>query len=506
MVHRERAEAWLQEGLAQLGPWLRYEGPVSLARLGAVFGVTAAEAEGAADALEEAGDLVRNVSVGDAEGLVCDRENLELLLRLARKKARPAVKERPARLLVPYLALRQGLLPGSPSGASSPTPWKTLTGYAAPAPLWESDIFPARFPAYAPEKLDREIAAGSLIWYGSGKKRIGFCGPEDLDLIFPGDRPAPFGGDSGYFDEARDFWAIKDWLGKDSAAVTEALWEEVWKGLLSADSFEPVRRGIPTGFGAKDPGLSLDAAGSNPITAPWGRRRVPQALRNRWKAGPPVIGSWFSLASSLETDGAALPEDSLDDEALNRDRVRLLAKRWGALARPLLEREEPALSWGRLLPAIRRLELAGELVAGRFFSGVDSLQFARPGIERELEAAEAETGIYWMNAADPASPAGLDVSGFDTRLPQRVSTTRLCFRGPELVAVSLRKGRELRVFIPPEDGELPNVLGFLTAGRSGGGKKILLETINGESASRSEYAGVLKALGFLPDRSFLTLW
>jgi ATP-dependent Lhr-like helicase len=176
------------------------------------------------------------------------------------------------------------------------------------------------------------------------------------------------------------------------------------------------------------------------------------------------------------------------------------------LARPLLEREEPALSWGRLLPAIRRLELAGELVAGRFFSGLDSLQFARPGIERELEAAEAEAGLYWMNAADPASPAGLDVSGLDTRLPPRLPTTRLCFRGPELVAVSLRKGRELRVYISPEDSELPGVLGFLVTGRPGGGKKILIETINGESASRSEYAGVLKALGFLPDRSSLLLW
>jgi ATP-dependent Lhr-like helicase len=508
MVHRDWAETWRQEGLAQLGPWLRYEGPVSLERLGAVFGVGPAEAEGAVDALEESGALVRDVSVGDAAGLVCDRENLELLLRLTRKKARPAVRERPAPLLVPYLALRQGILPGARSSATPP--WKTLAGYAAPASLWESDIFPARLPAYAPGKLDREIAAARLIWYGSGKKRIGFCAPEDLDLIFPGDRPPPFGDASAYFDETRSFWDIKNRLGKDSAATAQELWAEVWKGLLSADSFEPVRRGAAKGFAFKalDMDFDEDDAGDAWVL-PSSPRRVPRAIRNLWKAGPPIPGAWFSLASSLEfPEGAAPPEgaDSLDDEALNRDRVRLLANRWGVLARPLLEREEPALAWGRLLPTIRRLELAGELVAGRFFSGVDSLQFARPGIERELEAAEGAAGVYWMNAADPASPAGLGVSGLDGRLPSRIAASRLCFRGPELIALSARKGRELRVFIPPEDGDIADALGFIAAGRSGGGKRLLIETINGVSAAQSGYAGALKALGFLPDRSSLALW
>jgi ATP-dependent Lhr-like helicase len=500
MVHRDRAETWQQEALAQLGPWLRYEGPVSLERLAAVFGVARAEAEAAVDALEEA--IVRNVSVGSAGGLVCDRENLELLLRLARKKARPAARERPAPLLVPYLAMRQGILPGD-RAAARPPPWKPLAGYAAPAALWESDIFPARLPAYAPERLEKEIAGGNLVWYGSGRERIGFCGPEDLDLIFPGDRPPP----APFFDEPRDFWAIKERLGKDTLAVTEELWAEVWKGLLSADTFEPVRRGIANGFVPKalrQAPPSDEAAGYPP---PWGRRRVPRALRNRWKAGPPVLGAWFSLAPSLDLPEDAAPtEDSLDDETLNRDRVRLLAQRWGVLARPLLEREEPALSWGRLLPTIRRLELAGALVAGRFFSGVDSLQFARPGIERELETAEAASGVYWRNALDPASPAGLGVSGLDQRLPSRTAASRLCFRGPELVAVSTRNGRDLRVFIPPDDRDIAETLGFLAAGRSGGGKKILVETINGVSAAHSDYAGALKALGFLPDRSSLTLW
>jgi ATP-dependent Lhr-like helicase len=524
MVHRDWAETWGQEGITQLGPWLRYEGPVSLERIAAVFGVTAAEAEGAVDALAESGDLVRDVSVTPAAdtGLICDRENLDLLLRLTRKKARPAVRERPVTLLTPYLAMRQGMGRSGqdPTAPGTPPPWKTLAGYSAPAALWESDIFPARQGGYGPEILDREIAAGNLLWYGAGRERIGFCGPEDLDLIFPEYRPSPFeggstAGEKGYFDIPRDFWEIKDRLGKDTLASIQELWGEVWKGLLSADTFEPVRRGIAGGFIPKALGQEFegDIPPGPAALSPWRRRRIPRALRDRWKAGPPVLGKWFSIALGENPPDLTGSPDSLDEETLNRDRVRLLLNRWGVLTRPLLEREEPALSWGRLLPTIRRLELAGELMAGRFFAGINSLQFAQADIDRELDAA-AEAGIYWMNAADPASPAGLGplvrgIPGLEERLPPRTAAARLCFRGPELIAVSGRKGREVKIFIPPDDADIPEALNFLAFRRSGATgplKKILIESVNGKPAAQSEYAGALKALGFLPDRSYLVLW
>jgi Lhr-like helicase len=56
---------------------------------------------------------------------------------------------------------------------------------------------------------------------------------------------------------------------------------------------------------------------------------------------------------------------------------------------------------------------------------------------------------------------------------------------------------------------IPEALKFLTPARSISSftnSKITVETINGKSASRSEYAEALKAMGFLPDRSKLILW
>jgi ATP-dependent Lhr-like helicase len=199
----------------------------------------------------------------------------------------------------------------------------------------------------------------------------------------------------------------------------------------------------------------------------------------------------------------------LEEEELNRERVRLLVDRWGILTRPLLEREAPALSWARLLPTIRRMELAGELVTGRFFGGVASLQFSSPRIVAELDEAEAERGIYWMNAADPASPAGLTVEGILPGAIRRTASSRLCFRGAKLLAVSNRSCQELEIFIPPDDSDIVKALEFVKISRTRKvhkENKITVEKINGASAASSAYSEVLAVHGFVKDRGRMVLW
>ncbi|MDR3138365.1 MAG: DEAD/DEAH box helicase [Treponema sp.] len=520
-VHREWAETWEEEAAALLGPWLRYEGPLPLSRINAVFGFRPAEGEAAADALAEAGELIRGVAIAgdgspgglvqDREDLICDRENLELLLRLSRGRSRPRIRERPPALLIPYLARRQGILRGlNVSGPENRAlPWEKLRGFAAPAKLWETEFFPARRENYQTRDLDREIEEGSLLWYGAGKERAGFCRPEELDLVFP-EETAPAGEGfprDDFFDRPRNFWEIKDHFKLETAACTELLLKEAWRGRLSADSWEPIRQSIKQGRRpeGREPGPGSSTA---PLPGPYGSRRLPRALRDRWKRGVPVRGNWFSLDRDYEN-----PElrglDSWDEEELNRDRVRLLLERWGILCRPLLEREEPSLSWGKILPAMRRMELAGELTAGRFFEGINSLQFAAPEISGELEAADAEEGIYWMNAADPGSPAGLAVPGLDPRLPPRLPSSRLCFRGRELLAAANRGAKELQIFLPSDDPALEKALAFLKIPRTRSFHpqgKVLIETVNGVAAAACPYGEVLRAAGFVPDRGKLILW
>jgi len=563
VVHREWEETWLNEPLSLLGQWLRYEGPISAERIFAVFGVTAAEAEDAVAALIEVDEAVNNVVISN-EGfsqdlsskipdpaLICDRENLELLLRLSRKKERPFIKERPAALLVPFLALRQGLVSVHSEAHSSfdaqsqmPVFRKNLYAWTAPAKLWETEILCARNLSYESGKLNREINEGHLLWYGAQKERIGFCRPEDLDLVFEHQakqRAAVSHNEdssseikkkkntegmaklisSHFFSRSRDFWEIKNELnavcgeinhGIDSRSCAEALWNEVWNGALTADTLEPVRRGIESGFVPKE----IEIPKTNENTRAFGRQsRIPSALKNRWKSGAPVLGNWFSLLDD-EQDAKDQFENPLEEDAIKRERVRLLLSRWGILCRPLLEHETPVFSWSKLLPVMRRLELSGELVTGRFFAGINSLQFASPSIAAELEQAEAFNGIYWMNASDPASPAGLDIK--DLKLTSgaefasccaRSANNRIYFKGANLTAVSLKNGKELQIYMKADDPDIERLIALFKIPHTRNVQplnKILVEKINGEAAANSGYAPAFEKQGFVNDRGRLIFW
>ncbi|MDR2700864.1 MAG: DEAD/DEAH box helicase [Spirochaetaceae bacterium] len=560
--------------LCNLGEWIRFQGPLVPERVAAVFGCTRAEAEDALDALVDTEDAVRDVNVeGSGEHHYCDAENYELLLRLARKKARPQIKERPASLLVPFVALRQGLIenPAITSAANaailSGGEEYCLSCYPAPVRLWETEIFPARIKQYRPEKLDSLLKDSRLVWFGAGRERSAFAAPEELELAdlsaFRKEHETtsalvPLLAEicAGY----RNFWEIKDALeslaenaplnnnalpGNDAANTATAIWEAAWQGRLSSDTWEGIRRGIERGFCpekdtpsslpkkmppvnvtvAKLPGV-LPAYRGTGRSLRQGQAHIPRALRERWREGAPVPGRMFSL----DTDSSGVYEFSaLEREELNCERVRLLLRRWGILCRPLLETES-LFSWTELLPAMRRMELAGELVTGRFFEGIDSLQFASPSIAEELEAVEAAAGmtsnagnvtiagsaaagttapVYWFNAADPASPAGWNIAGLDPRLPARNITSRLCFRGKDLAAVSSKSGKELELFVGEDDPDIGRILAFLSLPRTRAChpvKKITLEMINGNPAAESPHTPLLAEMGFIADREKLLLW
>jgi hypothetical protein len=125
-----------------------------------------------------------------------------------------------------------------------------------------------------------------------------------------------------------------------------------------------------------------------------------------------------------------------------------------------------------------------------------------------------------MNAVDPASPAGLNIdsiisvgssceTAFNISSIRRISSTRLCFRGKELLAVSSKGGKELAVFIKDDDPDIPEALAFLKISKTRNihsENKITIEKINGKTAAVSAYSSALTALGFVKDRGKLVLW
>ena len=492
IVHEERRSEVEADARALLGEWLRYEGPVGPGRIAEVLGVPEETARAALGALSEEEGLAAGVRVAGANGeLFCDETNLELLLRLARKAARPSVDERPASDLALFLAILQGLREIRPE-----RPWEPLAGWTAPVRMWETELLPARRPDYVPAFLDRDFQEGGCLWFGAGKETVGLCTPEDLDLVLP-DRPA----ESALVPEVlADFWTIRDASGLSPEDCARALWAEAWRGAASSDAWETLRSGLRADFGRRAAALPRAESGSPASSAFGTPRRIPRAIRDRWRGGPPVEGRWFSL-------GAEGDPDPLDRDQLDRERVRFLARRWGILCRPLLERELPSLGWGRLLGAMRALELAGEILAGRFFAGLGGLQFMSLEAFELFRTLEEDDEIYWMNACDPASLAGVEVEGLSRELPARTASSRLCYRGSRPAAVSLRNGRELRVF--DDGGDPAGILAFLKVPRTrrvDPERKVVVETVNGHPAAAGPYAAVLKDLGFEADRGRMVLW
>ncbi|MBI4915939.1 MAG: DEAD/DEAH box helicase [Acidobacteria bacterium] len=463
---------------------LRFHGPVPRASLAGLLPLDEPRLADALAGLADAQRVVDGELTEDAPGLeVCDAENLERLLRLARAAARPAFEALPAAAWPSFVAGWQGL-GGQHAGVDGLRgALEKLFGFAAPAEAWEAEILPARLEPYVPAWLDALLAEGELAWFGCGTEKLAFALAGDRDL-FVGPSRRDEAALAGLLPDGAGRFPFETLLartGVPSPELARRLWAAAWRGEVSNDGFAAVRRGIETSFAPAEAERSAE-----PPPAGRGRR-----LRfGRWQASRPFAGNWFRLAA------AEAPLDALDADELDRDRARAVLERYGVVFRELLEREPAALGWGRLFRALRLMELSGEVVAGQFFLGLGGLQFALPSALRRLQDGGGGAGVAWMNAADPASPCGLGLD-LGLPLPRRVATSHLVVLGGRVVAVSERRGKALAIAIGPEHPRLPDVLGFLKAMLTRPVRPlraVRVETINGEPAATGAYREVLASL------------
>jgi ATP-dependent Lhr-like helicase len=501
-----------------VGQWLGYYGPVEPATLGAL-GLTEAQWLPVVDELSQVQTVITGLLVdGATTEQLCDAENFESLLRMARADATPAFETLPVDALPLFLAARHGLHePGDDSEALRRR-MEALLGYGAPAHLWESDILPARTRSYTPGVLDGLLQESVLRWVGCGRERLAFCFEPDLDLLgldqlvldgqaacendaeAEGDTGAKAAADVGaLFPDPfgrYDFAALQAASGLDAAALARRLWQGVWQGALTNDSFAALRRGAEQKFELPEQTAPASAAPrrspdrpspSRPLLSR--RRAAGRAAGGRWRGSTIYPGSW-QLLPEVEAPG-----DRLDEEERNKDRVRLLLDRYGVLFRELTRRELPALRWSRLFRSLRLMELSGEVLAGRFFDGIMGPQFASHRAFRQLTRGLPEDAVWWISAVDPASACGLGLA--DLQLPRRVASTHLAYRGPRLVFESARNGAVLTFHAEPDDSDLPRILApldHLLTRSWRPARQIEVETIQGEPAAGSPYADVLRTL------------
>ncbi|MDA8125295.1 MAG: DEAD/DEAH box helicase [Deltaproteobacteria bacterium] len=473
--------------------WLSYYGPLPQSALPEILGLPVSRLAATLADLAEAQVLLLDLLTDEAAEIeVCDRENLEILLRMARRARQPVFSALPAAALPLFLAAWQGLTAPGDSPDALRTRIEQLFGFPAPAEAWEKHLLPARLSPYYGAWLDTLLATSDLAWFGCGLRRISFAFADDRELFLPeeGGNRDPLQSDGKPVPDALatllpqrfgrySLFDIARHAGLDSAAVTEKLWNLVWQGQVANDAFATLRQGIMTDFA--------------PFSPKPERGRIPRSGYNRWAASRPLSGNWHAIGPGH------IDRDPIEEAELAKDRVRQLLARYGILFRELLAYELPPLQWTGVFRALRLMELSGEILSGHFFAGIPGAQFISPEAFRFLNDPLPEEAVYWLNATDPASLCGIRNEALKAGLPSRIPSTHLVYCGRKLALLSRRNGGVLEFFVPPDDPRLAEYLSFMKAllGREFLPEKTLLvETINGQSARESEYSEALKAFGF----------
>ncbi|OHE66071.1 MAG: hypothetical protein A2001_20130 [Treponema sp. GWC1_61_84] len=473
---------------ALVAAWLRYEGPVGEERLEALFGSAGPET---AAAILDDGALVR-LSVGDGPPLVCDAEFASRILRAARAGRRASAgAERRLESLQSLVAARQGIVgtEGPDVDAERGTELlraalEPLLGAGAPVEAWEREILPARCP-YRPWHLELLMRRSPLSWRGAGEGRSAFVLDGEAALA-DGSGTASPSGEPELSSGAR---TILELLRAGPKTIAEAA---RGSGLSEGEAGTSLRELARGGYAHTD--RFTDAAD---FLIP---RRRPQAtarpvLRSRWQRAKGTSSLWTAFD---EAEG-----DAVDESALLREKARRLLSRFGVLSRSVAVLAAGGPAWNELFRALRLMEFSGEVVGGRFFEGLDELQFmgaADAAGAAPDDGAVSGAAAYCLNACDPASLCSFAPLSRRLDLPARLPSNYVVWRGGTPLLVARRGGRELDFRVPPESPDAVLAVTLLArrlCGRAVDPLSILMvETVGGSPVRTSAWEGVLRAAGF----------
>ena len=351
-------------------------------------------------------------------------------------------------------------------------------------------MLPRRVSSYRPADLDSLCASGEVVWVGAGLDRVAIFFREDAPLLGqPSAEPAPEQDEHARIRSvlARAgavFWSeLIEGTELEPTVALAALWDLVWAGELTNDSWAPLRA-------------------NRRYEAPRPERRARGFSRTRATVPSPTQGRWSLVAPlfPVAPDRRALAE--------------LLLERQGIVTRDGVRGEGIRGGYGAVYGELRALETLGVCRRGYFVEGLGGAQFAPPGaverlrelraLRREDEAPEALV----LAAADPAQPYGAALP-WPRRAgarAARVSGAWVVLLDGEAALYVERGGRSLVPLRDPEPGWLRTALTALVAHvRAGGAKRLAVERFDGDPVVETDVLGLLVEAGFLagPRRAVL---
>lgn len=419
----------------------RTHGPFDTEALARRFGLGTAVAAGSLQRLAAEKRVVEGEFTPAAAGSEwCDAQVLRRLRRRSLAAARHEVEPVPVaafgRFLPDWQHVGSAELRGIDGVAAV---IEQLAGVAIPASAWESLVLPARVTDYAPAMLDELMATGEIRWSGHGSinSKDGWIAlhlaeqapttlpPRDdieltdvqLDLLaalgaaMPQQQPVPdnpsettrpavtpahlptalHGGGAFFFRQLVDATGVLD-----DAEVASALWDLVWAGLVSGDTFAPVRARLSGS--TRSP-----SAHRAPRRAPRGRTYLPRPSMPT-RSGPPTVAGRWSL----------LPDPSTDNTVRAHSTADILLERYGVLTRGSVHSEGVAGGFALMYRVLSEFEDRGRCRRGYFVDSLGGAQFSTTDVIDRLRSFDNDrtktddpTGKALVLAAcDPANPYG----------------------------------------------------------------------------------------------------
>src|SRR6185312_10282624 len=360
-----------------------------------------------------------------------------------------------------------------------------LQGVALPVTAWESDILPLRVPGYRQDMLDELCAGGELAWVGAGQGKVALYLRGETGLLHtPAEAPEhPIV--AALRSRGPSFFAdLAALVGEADRTVLAELWSLAWDGIVTNDSWHPLRGGAV-----------LRALPPAPAAA---AGRVARRARPT-SSLPAARGRW----SLVETLAAAAPTEGERARAL----AETLLDRQGVLTRAAVLAEGIRGGFSAVYGELRMMEEAGRCQRGYFVEGLGGAQFAAPtAVERlrDVRDADPDAAALVLSAVDPANPYGATLPWPESaRRPSRVAGAWVVLaRGRPALYVE-RGGRGLVTFEP----ELlePAIAALADLVERGRARRLAPEQVDGEPIAGTEAERLLLAQGFLKGHRRLVL-
>jgi ATP-dependent Lhr-like helicase len=214
--------------------------------------------------------------------------------------------------------------------------------------------------------------------------------------------------------------------------VVDALWDLAWRGLITNDTFHPLRAFVAPPARTR-------------------RARQAQAFRSRRASPPAAQGRWSLVAERIGTR----PSPTEWSTAV----ARQLLNRHGIVTRETVGAESLRGGFSAVYDVLKAMEEGGRVRRGLFVGGLAAAQFALPGaldLLRSLRDEPEVPQVVHLAATDPANPYGAILKWPDPtsetpregRGPTRTVGASVVLVNGRLAAYLARGDRQLSVHLP----------------------------------------------------------